>query len=109
MTAIVIGVVVLAVIAAVTTLLIWALNERKKKHKAETALVNAHQVATTAKAVADNNVKVAHEARDQVARLESQVAALRGRLNEARMRLAQSADPAAIKDWLDKETEAETL
>jgi small-conductance mechanosensitive channel len=90
-------------------LLIWGLGERKKRHAAERAADKAEQDRLSAVQVADQNARQAQKVEDFANRLDAEVMALRGRLNETRIRLAQCGDPKAVKAWLDSELEAEEL
>lgn len=89
--------------------LIWALNERSARHKAERAADEATASEQLARRRARANATAAAAANQFAKNLNDQVSALRGRLDEARTRLAQCGDPEAIKDWLDAELAAEEL
>lgn len=89
--------------------LIWALRERSARHKAEKATAVALSERGEALRVADSNIKIVKNVREYNIRLSEQVIRLRGQLNETRMRLAKAGNPKAIKEWLDKELEAEEL
>ena len=90
-------------------LLIWALRERTKRHEAEREADAARAALEKAAEQADKNALAALKAEDFAKRLDDQILVLRGRLNEARVRLGQCGDPKAVKDWLDAELEAEEL
>ncbi len=90
-------------------LMIWGLAERAKRHSAERDADKAMALLKTANDIAENNIKRVTELEQERSAQSDELAALRGRLNEARTRLAESADPKAVKEWLDAETKEETL
>jgi len=90
-------------------LLLWALRERSKRHGAELRAMEAEKVKEEFESAAEHNAEISSELEVQAQRLSEQLAILRNRLSEARVRLAKAGSPEAIKEWLDKELEAEEL
>jgi small-conductance mechanosensitive channel len=89
--------------------MIWALVERGKRHAAEIGARIAREEERGARLIADHNRNVAAGLADRLKAADDQLALVRGRLNETRIRLAQCGDPLAIKAWLDQELREETL
>ena len=90
-------------------LLIWALRERSKRHGAESTLKDEQVKRAEAERIAGVNLARASEMEAQSRRLDAQLIAQRGRLNECRGRLAEGGSPEAIKDWLDSELKEDVL
>ena len=90
-------------------LMIWALRERNARLAAERAADRSDKDRLVAVDVANANAAQASELAEANKRIEAEVALLRGRLNEARVRLAETGDPKAVKGWLDSELGEETL
>ena len=88
---------------------IWALNERSSRHAAERRADEAISFRVKAEEVAKNNVRKVDDLEGKLASVELQLSNLRGRLEEARTRLAEAGDPKAIKEWLDAELVEEEL
>jgi len=84
-------------------LLIWALKERSARHSAERAADAPCLLRAKAEEIAGENVHRVGEPKGQLEAVEIELATLRGRLNEARVRLAECGDPQAVKKWLDDE------
>lgn len=84
-------------------MMIWALKERSNKFLAIRAADKAARYRKNAEEVARTNVARAKALEKQLSRNELQLTALRSRLNETRIRLAQCGDPKTIKSWLDHE------
>jgi hypothetical protein len=99
-----------AIIAAVFLavgigLMVWALRERSKRHKAERAMDKALAAEKAVSIIAEQNATRAAVLDKQNERLDEQLSLIRDRLRIERERLAKSGDPTAIKAWLDEELE----
>lgn len=84
-------------------LMIWALSERSKRHKAERAADDAKAGKEKMRKMAMQNAVVTEGLRAACQRTDKQLEVLRQRLKETRTRLAQTGDPEAVKAWLDDE------
>lgn len=90
-------------------LMVWALRERSLRHRAERELDGAKLKTQSAQEAALANFAHAAELEQQIGRMAQQLATLRERLRETRIRLARCGDPKAVKAWLDEELKAQKL
>jgi len=84
-------------------LLIWALNERSKRHGAQMSLVLARATNTklrTEISMLQVDVEQGTKREQGAAR---QVTVLHGVIDELRVKLRTCRDPAAVRSWLDEQ------
>ena len=86
-------------------LMIWALVERGRRNKAALEAKDAVVRQEEYRRIADGNRERVVELERQIGKVDLELAAVRGKLTEARDRLAKCNDPQTIKDWLDRELE----
>ena len=86
-------------------LMIWALVERGRRNKAALEAKDAVVRQEEYRRIADGNRERVVELERQIGKVDLELAAVRGKLAEARDRLAKCGDPQTVKDWLDRELE----
>ncbi|MCU0913016.1 MAG: hypothetical protein MUC88_00460 [Planctomycetes bacterium] len=86
-------------------LMIWALDERADKQRAENDAKDAGERERECRKIADANRERVFELERQIKTMDDQAAVLRGQLQETRDRLAKCGDPEAVRQWLDHELE----
>jgi len=90
-------------------LLIWALNERKQRYKAQEKVIELQAHCTAAEAVALSNELSVNKLMESYNRLSDENNILRQRITTAYDHMSLSDDPAVIKQWLLAELKAEEI
>jgi hypothetical protein len=90
-------------------MMIWALTERSKRHTAEENLIKKEVEVGDAKRIAENNVVAVKAVKEELARSEATCTVLRTKIDSMNAVMVKCKDIATIKEWLDKETQAEVL
>jgi hypothetical protein len=89
--------------------MIWALLERKARHKAEMEAGAARSDATLARNDADRWSKVNEILRIDKARAHETIDELQTLLNSARAKLVACRDPDTVHAWLDEKLKGREL
>ena len=90
-------------------LLIWALGERSKRHKAERAADAAAKERDDFERRAQENAESAAKSEEFAQRLSKQVDGLRTKIRELVLRLAKGAKPDDVREWLREELDEEEV